>query len=366
MASAIELAQRNIPSVVLEKRGDKATRQPVFNVAPAFADRLAALDPHGSLVSLLTPTDRIDSFDCPSGKSRSRTFEGPLDADPGRSRGDMSALLKGVGPSDAPDADKRRWSMVGIDRLENGLRSLARSQYKDLIEIRPNTTVESIIQSREGWVEAVTKSSPGSSTRDALRGAFLIDASGQDLLHGPRTTYDDDIAHFVGAKFPAPPKARHDVRKLREIDGGHNRLTIAIPAEDRTLVWTQLESQAGTHDERALRRLLHDKAHSVGVAGELNSDDPLLPVDVQLWTSDQPAVGRVLKVGDSVRAPYFMTSTGAASALVHDVPQAVDAITAVLAGGDLRQAVDNYAQSVLQANRKLLALVQPQLRRDTT
>jgi hypothetical protein len=86
-----------------------------------------------------------------------------------------------------------------------------------------------------------------------------------------------------------------------------------------------------------------------------------MPVTVQLSTTDDPADRRILAVGDSVRSPYFMTSTGAATALVHDAPRAVDAVTAVLGGADPATVAADYAAAVRQANDGLLALVRPRV-----
>ena len=364
MATAIELAQRGVPSVVLEKRGAVATRTPLFNVVPAFADRLAALDPEGSLTSLLTPTERMVGRDLDSGGERSREFEGPLAPDPTRSRGDMAALLRGTGPPEAPDADRRRWSMVGIGDLENGMRELARSTYGDLIELRTDSGVEAIRQG-DGWAEAVLEAGGTSGTRDAVRGAFLVDASGRDLLGGPRTTWPEQ-AHWIGARFDAPSDGVHATMKVRDRGDGDqpDASTIALPSRDRTIVWTQVDTDPRSIEPDAARELVEQRARLVGVETPLDADEPTMPVSVQLWTSEQPADRRILQVGDSVRAPYFMTSTGAATALVHDVPKAVDAILAARAGTSVETASAAYADSVRAANAALTEQVRPVLLRD--
>ncbi len=362
MATAIELAQRGVPSVVLEKRGPVGTREQLFNVVPPMADRLAALDPEGSLTRLLTPTERMDSMDLQTGRTASRTFEGPLAPDAMRSRGDMDGLLAAAGPPAAPNADARRWSMVGISDLENAMRELARTRHGDLIELRTDAGVEAIRQG-DGWAEAVLAPGPDGAARDAVRGAMLVDASGRDLLGSPRTTYPER-AFWLGGRFGAAPDGSHATRKVVDRSGAVRHATIALPSSDRTIVWTQVHEAPSAIDPDQARRLLHARARSVGVLDEMPADSPLMPVTVQLWTSDEPARGRLLKVGDSVRAPYFMTSTGAATALVHDVPKAVDAILAVRDGMPVEQAAGSYADAVTGANARLLELVRPRLLTD--
>lgn len=362
MATAIELAQHGVKSVVLEKRGMQATREPLFNVVPPFADRLAALDPEGSLTRLLTPTERMDSRDATTGRTASRTFDGPLAPDPTRSRGDMGALLRAAGPPGAADADQRRWSMVGIDDLDNALRELARTKHADMIELRTDSGVEAIRQG-DGWAEAVLAPDADGAARDAVRGAMLVDASGKDLLGSARTTYPER-AFWLGARFAPPADGHHAMLRVRDRSGDAPVSTLALPSADRTIVWTQVHDDPTKLDPDAARRLIQERAAVVGVSDQLAADARTMPVTVQLWTSDEPARGRVLKVGDSVRAPYFMTSTGAATALVHDVPRAVDTIVAVRSGALVDQASAAYADAVRGANELLLDLVRPRLRSD--
>jgi hypothetical protein len=362
MATAIELAQQGVRSVVLEKRGPVATREPLFAVVPPFADRLAALDPDGSLTSLLTPIDRMDSRHAPTGNTASRTFEGPLAPDASRSRGDIGALVRAAGSPSAADADGRRWSFAGIDSVDNALRELARTKHADLIELRTDSGVDSIRQG-DGWAEAVLAPGPDGAARDAVRGAMLVDASGRDLLGSSRTTYPER-GHWLGAKFPARADGPFATLRVRDGEGAASRSSIVLPARDRTLVWTQVAEDPKGIDPTRARELVTDAARRVGVTEELAAEAQTMPVTVQLWTSDEPARGRVLKVGDSVRAPYFMTSTGAAAALVHDAPRAVDAIRAVFAGTPAEQASAAYADAVRSANEALMGVVRPRLLSD--
>lgn len=356
MATAIELAQHGIGSVVLEKRGAVAGRENLFNVTPPFADRLAALDGDGSLTKLLVPTERMTSEDATTGKVGERWFDSPLAPDASRSRSDMDALVKAAGPPSAPGADTRRWSKVGIGDLENTLRQLARTEHGDLIELRPDTGVSSIRQG-DGWVEAVLDAPAGGGAANAVRGALLVDASGGDLLGGPRTVFPEQ-SHWIGGRFAPPADGSTATLRRRAADdsSGAPHVTIKLPSADRTLVWAQVpeDPRAMTPEQRAT--LLEQRAHAMGVDGAMVDQARTAPVTVQLWTSDEPAKGRVLKVGDSVRAPYFPTSTGAAAALVHDVPRAVDAIRAIRDGAPVDAATAAYADAVRGANERLLAV----------
>lgn len=363
MATAIELAQRGVPSVVLEKRGMEATRQPLFAVVPPFADRLAALDPEGSLTRLLSPIERMASSDAITGSTSERRFEGPLAPDASRSRGDMSALLRAAGSPAARDADSRRWSFAGIDDVENGLRQLARTRHADMIDLRVDSPVSEIRQG-DGWAEAVLAPTADGAARDAVRGSLLVDASGRDLLGSPRTTYPER-AHWVGGRFPSPAAGTPlETTRVREGTRTTPTASIALPAEDRTIVWTQVPEDASKLPPDQARALVQERAAKVGVTDPLPADAAAMPVTVQLWTSDEPARGRVLKVGDSVRAPYFMTSTGAAAALVHDAPKAVDTILAIRDGAPVAQATAAYADAVRGANEQLLELTRPRLLAD--
>ncbi len=357
MATAIELAQRGIASVVLEKRGGVATRENLFNVTPPLADRLAALDPDGSLTKLLVPTEKMVSRDETTGKVGERRFDQPIQLDASRSRGSMEALTRAAGSPAAPDADTRRWSKVGIGDLENALRELARGKHADLIELRSNAGVAEIRQG-DGFAEAVLDAAAGGSgPGDAIRGAALVDASGGDLLGGPRTVFPEQ-SHWIGGRFAAPADGNTATLRRRAVteEGADPSVTIKLPSADRTLVWAQVPEDARGMSDVDRAALLERRAASVGVDGPMIDQTRTAPVSVQLWTSDEPARGRVFKVGDSVRAPYFPTSTGAAAALIHDTPLAVDAIRAILDGTPVEQASASYADAVRGANEGLLAV----------
>lgn len=184
-----------------------------------------------------------------------------------------------------------------------------------------------------------------------------MDASGGDLLGGPRTVYPEQ-AHWIGGRFAAPADGTTATLRRRAVteDGADPSVTIKLPTTDRTLVWAQVPADARSMSEADRAALLERRAASVGVEGPLVDPTRTAPVTVQLWTSDEPARGRVFKVGDSVRAPYFPTSTGAAAALVHDAPRAVDAIQAILDGAPVEQASAGYADAVRGANERLLAM----------
>ena len=359
MATAIELAQHGVPSTVLEKRGPDGTRAPLFAVIPPFADRLAALDPEGSLTSLLTPMASMDSVHVPTGRRAERPFDGDLAPDAARSRGSIDAIVAAAGDAAAAGADRRRWATVGIDDVENGLRQLARTQYADLIDLRSDAPVVEIRQG-DGWAEALVRGAGGMT--DAVRGALLVDASGRDLLGGARTVYPER-ANWLGTRLD-PDGQQAGTHRVRDAEPGPTTSTIALRSRDRTIVWGQLAQDAPPIAPEHAHEFVQRRAEQVGVTTPVPADAPTMPVAVQLWTSDEPARGRVLKVGDAVRAPYFMTSTGAATALVHDAPAAVDAILAVRAGGDVAAAVVGYADAVRGANAKLIDLVRPRLLKD--
>lgn len=354
MATAIELAQHGIPSVVLEKRGAVGTRENLFNVTPPLADRLAALDPAGSLTRLLVPTERMSSVDDVAGTTGERRFTTPVAADASRSRGDMGALVNAIASPKSDSADRRRWAKVAISDLENGLRQLATTKHGDLIELRSDTKVADVRQTAD-WVEAVLSPTGESGAQDAVRGAMLVDATGVDLLGGSRTVYPEQ-SHWLGGRF-APPEDGATAtlrRRAPTADAADPMVTIKLPSSDRTIVWAQVPSDARSMSDADRATLVTKRAESVGVAGTLARPNETMPVSVQLWTSNEPARGRVLKVGDSVRAPYFPTSTGAAAAIVHDTSRAVDAIRAVFDGGSVDDAAAGYADAIRAANEQLL------------
>ena len=310
----------------------------------------------GSLTKLLVPTEKMVSRDETTDHVGERRFDGPIELDASRSRGSMDALTRAAGSPAAPDADRRRWSKVGIGDLENALRELARGTHADLIELRSNAGVAEIRQG-DGFAEAVLTAAGGNGPGDAIRGAALVDASGGDLLGGSRTVYPEQ-AHWIGGRFAAPADGDTATLRRRAVVGedAEPSVTIKLPSDDRTLVWAQVPEDARGMSDSERAALLEQRAASVGVEGPLVDRSRTAPVSVQLWTSDEPARGRVFKVGDSVRAPYFPTSTGAAAALVHDAPRAVDAIQAILDGAPVEQAAAAYADAVRGANERLLSV----------
>ncbi|MCW2956424.1 MAG: 3-(3-hydroxy-phenyl)propionate hydroxylase [Thermoleophilia bacterium] len=363
MATALELAQKGVPSTVLEKRGPVATRQPLFAVLPPFADRLAALDADGALTRLLTPLERIDNDDLVIGRRAERPFEGPLAPDAARSRGDMSALLRAADAPGKGDADRRRWSTVGIGELENAMRGLAATKYADLIDLRYDTAVEGVRQG-DGWAEAVLPAAAGqAATTDAVRGAMLIDASGRNLLGSAKTVYPEQ-GHWIGASYPAD--GNQTVQRVFGPDDvdATPRLSVRLPSDDRRIVWTQTPGPARDLSPEEARAVMARRAPLVGVHEPPAAGAPTFPVTVQLSTTDSPADRRILAVGDSVRGVYFMTSTGGAAAVVHDAPKAVDAVMAVLGGADPAATANVYADAVRQANEGLLKLTRPTFLRD--
>lgn len=367
MATAIELAQNGIRSTVLEARGEVAGRQTLFNVVPAFADRLAALAPDGSLTGTLVPTSSISAKDLASGRTTTREFTEGLSFDAARGRGDIGAILRAVGNSSAAQADTRRWSKVGIGDLENAMREYAGRVHGGMIDVRYGAKVTGITQDAQG-VDALVEGSD-----QAVRGAMLVDASGRNLLGASRTVYPEQV-HWLGGIYPharalqlpdegLPVQRVYSPGRTAGPDGIAG--TMALHHADRTIVWTEAPGPGAEMDPAAARALIADRAAKVGVTQELPKGASPIPVSTQLWTSTEPARGRVLAVGDSVRAPYFMTSTGAATALVHDTPRAVDAARAVMAGtSSVDAAAGAYADAVRGANEQLVSFVRPALLRD--
>lgn len=362
MATAIELAQRGVPSVVLEARDAVAKRDPVFLVAPPFIDRLAALDPSGSLTKLLTPLREMRGHHRITGDVTQRIFEDPITPDPTRSRGDMEGLVSAL----FGDTDTRTRATIGIDTLENGLRDVAHTQYADMIEFRPHSSVVDVRQG-DGWAEAVLAPNGESGARDAVRGAMLVDASGRNLIKSPQTVYPEE-AHFIGMRHAAREGVERE-RLLRTKDQppgiAHEVISIALPSADRTMVWAQVDRPPSEYATDEARRIIQERANTLGVHDEMPPDARVFPVTVKLMTNDQPAVGRIHGVGDTNRWPYFMTSTGAASGIVHDAPKAVDAILSVLEGrATADRAAAAYSDAVRAANDLLISHVRPKLRGD--
>ena len=363
MATAIELAHQGVPSVVLEKRGPVGTRENLFAVMPPFQDRLASLDPSGTLGSLVEPTPKFQLVS-PDGQVTNREYVPPQPTpDPTRSRGDMSAMVAALNPQPGA-SDTRAWGKIGIGDLENGLRELARTRFSDLIELRTDADVTDV-RTVGDVAEAVVAGPDGSS--DAVRGAFLVDATGRDLAGGARRTWPEQ-AHFIGGRFTEPSDGdttlRRTIAPATEPDG-IPLSTIQLPSSDRTIVWAQVPEAPRDIPEAERRALVESRAEGVGVTGGLAEGRGTIPVSVQLSTSDEPVVGRVLKVGDSLRAPYFPTSTGAATAIIHDAPRAADAITSALRGAaPVEDALAGYAASALAANEQLLEASRPALLRD--
>jgi hypothetical protein len=103
-------------------------------------------------------------------------------------------------------------------------------------------------------------------------------------------------------------------------------------------------------------QLLLRRARAAGVQMQLAEGQQPNAFTTQLSTSTEPARGRILKVGDSNRAPYFPTSTGAAAALVLDAPLAADAIAAGISNPQAASSlVTGYAAVVVSGSEQLLA-----------
>lgn len=376
LATAIELAQNGVRSTVLEARGEVANRETLFNVVPAFADRLQALDPSGGLTRLLSPTNVIDGrvYRRPEDLLAVRDatvlkeFTGPLAPDPSRSRGDMGAVTAALAADQS--ADTRMWSKVGIGDLDNALRTYVRDtpELRELIDIRYDTPVASLRQG-DGWAEAVLKDG-AAGTSEAVRGAMLVDASGKNLLGSPFEIYPEQ-SFWIGSRSGPTADARAGAALpisrayLPGATRGDRTVVVALPSGDRTVTWTETTRDGLALSDAAALQLVAERARLAGISEPLVDGAQPWRLSVQLANTTQAADGRVLAMGNSVRSPYFMTSTGAASAFVHDAPQAVDAILAVLRGGaDPAGVSAQYNAAVLDANAELFAPVRKMFLQD--
>jgi 2-polyprenyl-6-methoxyphenol hydroxylase-like FAD-dependent oxidoreductase len=366
MGMAIELAQRGIRSVVLEARGPVGSREPLFNVIPAFADRIASADPSGGLARRLVPTSHIDTrnyataADAMSGRIPTaqirRQFSGVVQADATRSHGDMAAVTAALLDPRHRHADTRTWSKIGIGDLDTAMREHVRATpaLREMIDLRFDAPVDRIRQGN-GWAEAVLGTAPQGAA-DSVRGAMLIDASGRNLLGSPFSIHPEKTS-WLGARFePGAGAAATQAMPIHRaytpgLTHADRTVTVALPTHDRTVVWAEVSGeQVGSSVDEQLA-LIRGRARLTGVKEPLVAGAKPWPVDVQLAYTTRAADGRMLAIGNSVRSPYFMTSTGAASALVHDVPHAADAVEAVLFhGADPSQVSAGYDSAVRGAN----------------
>lgn len=118
-------------------------------------------------------------------------------------------------------------------------------------------------------------------------------------------------------------------------------------------------------DSATRQSFVEKRAAAMGVAGGLVDGAVPMAVKMQLTESLEAARGRVYAVGDSLRAPYFPTSTGAATAIVHDAPRAADAIEMAWTGSSsVPDAAAFYNESVRVANQGVIAKSRVQLGRD--
>ncbi len=359
MTTALELAHQGIASIVLEKRGAVATRQNLFNLLPPVLDNLQRLDPSGTLLSRIAPVSGIRVEDVRRDAPVDRGFAtADLAPDPTRSRGDAKALVAAMAPPSADGADNRRWGRIGIAEFENALRDVARRDHSDLIGFRADTAVEGA-RTVGDHVEVQVRAGGAQGATDTLRGALLVDATAGKLRDGNWKRTGHDVT-WVGQRFEGDPDLGTTMRTDIDDAGTHYRSSVELEHPDRSIVWTQLprDVDPSTLDDAGREQVTDAASETLGVDG---AKLPLAPGDrlqarVRLGYNSSAVRGRVLTVGDGSREPYFPTSSGAAMAVVHDAPQAADAIAKVLADPEsASSALRSYSMRMSYANRALTA-----------
>jgi 2-polyprenyl-6-methoxyphenol hydroxylase-like FAD-dependent oxidoreductase len=350
MATALELARYGIPTVVVEQRG-AGTRQNLFNVLPPMQDAIERLTNGKALASPLVPTAAIQLSDRDTGKHRRRVFTSSTPSTAGAAgRGNINAVLAAMKPADAPGADNRQWAKVGIGDVENALRQHAREQYPGIIQFING--VEALGTSSTA-THAQLRVKLHNGAEDAIRGAFVVDATSRNLVGSPMMTFPEQT-HWVGARFE-PEHGSTAIRRQRgHLDDGSKATTIVLPTTDRTMVWTRTPQSMRGAPVDTLRETALRAARAAGVSAASSALMAPAPVTVQLRYATQPAQGRVIGVGDAVRSPYFPTSSGAMTALVHDAPRAADTIAGVLTGDPLGPSVARYAHDTAAASARLM------------
>jgi hypothetical protein len=362
MTVAIELAQRGIPSTVLEARDRIASRDGLFNVVPAFEDELQRLDPSGGLVAHLSRSTHSIRDNHVTGTRIDQAF-GALTADVATANADMAAMLESARPG--TEQGTRAWAKRGIGDLENDLRAYAAARYPGLIDLRFDTALDGVRTLANG-VDAYTRGADG--TRAVLRGAFLVNAKGSPIkaptdITAPGAPFVDQPdrikvgrpTDWIGVRYPAQADTR--ILRARDRDeAGVPRTTLVLEAPDRAWVWAQVGPGQLTAPPAEQLALVEQRADALG----LPNCDPgptarPVPIEVQLAVTPHPVTGRILNVGDANRTPYFSRGTGAASGVVHDAPRAADAIARALATGDADTPLRAYARDVLAANTQLMA-----------
>jgi 2-polyprenyl-6-methoxyphenol hydroxylase-like FAD-dependent oxidoreductase len=248
------------------------------------------------------------------------------------------------------------------------MRQYAASAYPGIVDMRFGVEVTGISQGKDG-VQALLAAKSGDASaaalQDVIQGSFLVDATGRNLLKADKMVYPERN-YWVGGRFSGVGGGGDTTtRRSSAVITADKGSTIVLPNPDRTMIWTTSDVDTSTIGPEGQKQLLEARAAAMGVKSGMVAGAQPMPVAMQLTESLEPARGRVYAVGDSLRAPYFPTSTGAATAVVHDAPQAADAIASVLRGtASVESAAMSYSQSVRDANQGVIGKSRIQIGRD--
>jgi 2-polyprenyl-6-methoxyphenol hydroxylase-like FAD-dependent oxidoreductase len=372
MATAIELAKRNIPTVVYEARAERATRGNILNILPPAIDGLARLDPSGTLIGKLTSTTKLhidherlnQNYDA---HFSTRSFA-PDTKGLAETPQELRAAVRRI---DFGGADTRRYSSIPIETLENSLRDFAAQKYGNMITLVPDTAVVDYTN-HNGFVEAKIASKVDGGEQ-VVRGAALVNAAGRALDPG-EWTYDDAVAsQWIGARFPVQrtPKGKLNATLTRgfRFDGPKDefaRPVVALRTGDRSLIWSRvLPTDSFRGNAAAERKFMAKQASLYGLEGTQIAGEPMLHVDMNIGVANSLVNGRVVKVGDAVRSTYFPASSGAMMGISHDAPVAADAIERMLKTGEHpSRALGRYAKSANAVTNAVFSEINSKLHDD--
>ena len=400
LANDLALAGKTVH--VVEKYGATATRRNLFNLAPAVGDRLAALDKGtGELTDILVPIQQFRFDDrVIGGTPRIRAGTDFLHEQVSRPgvRGLMDGLV-------APPEDPRLWSRARIEEVENGLRNFAVKHHADKVTFSFDSQLTKIqgvtipgadsaanpvggLQSAANGVlellpknldhvDVVVKGSNG--VEQAVRGKFLVYATGGRNPLGLKPELSKDVMHFVGGEYPATTTKPVVAERIREwsdkipgevgasLVGERMPLTtigLTYP-KGRSIVWAQMAHDPKSVDPKQLKEILAERSRFVGMEGNLLGEP--IPVRVQLGSLSRAAFPeqRIMLIGDELGPPYFPTSSGAAKSIAVSAPLAADALTEALKpGADVAKVLGKYERDALDAHKTIGKLSETQVTHD--
>lgn len=403
---AHDLARLGLTVEVVEKFGADASRRNLLNLAPAVGDRLAGLD-EGTreLTKVLVPIQQFRFTDKVSGGAP-RIRAGSDYFHEQNLRPGVRGLMDGLA---TPPEDPRLWSRARIEEVEDALRQSADRQFgpAGTNQVRfhynsqpthingvaipgptdPKNPVGGLQGTRDGLLDLLpagrdhvelTIRDGVSGAEQAVKGRFLVYATGGRNPLGVKATMDSDVMHFVGGEFPATnrPVVAERVRAWSddipgEVDRRVNAERMPLTTigltypKDRSLVWAQLGHDAKSVDPADLKAILQERAKVVGMPGDVLGDP--IPVRVQLGRTDRAAFAehRIMLLGDELGPPYFPTSSGAAKAIAVDAPLAADALAeASRPGADIAAIFGRYERDAMQARDTVLDISRKQVKHD--